>query len=296
MTFTVDVVIPTYNRSRKLERLLKQLESLEDPVLRRIIVVDNASIDDTSEVLAAFDRVEVIRQRSNIFSAGARQAGWAVATAEFVCFIDDDNVVGDEIFTRLGSFLEFNPSVALVAPLQFRYDDGSIWCAGGVISRLVRATRSKDISLLQGEHNFDFQPNVFMLRRALKDEGFNFDWKRFPHNWSEAEVCHRIKEAGYTVRTCPSAVTYHDIDYVGVFTRLNEINAEDQARSRVVYRRLYADRVPVWIWFILVVLPVSWLLLGIEVIRQQRSWRILWRYSVGTWVGFRESLTSKVVE
>lgn len=292
MSFTVDVVIPTFNRSRQLKRLLDQLISYDDPALRRIIVVDNASNDDTSEVLKKCgDRVEVIRKPINVLSAGARQAGWEIATADFVCFIDDDNILGSNLFSELGEFIASDPSIGLVAPLQYRFDDGTVWCTGGVISELARASYTVDLSCLEVERNFDFQPNVFMARRSLISKGIDFDWKRFPHNWSEAEFGYRIKDAGYTIRTCTTAVVYHDIDYGGVFTRLNERNAEDQARSRIVYRRLYANRIAVWVWFVLVVMPGSSFLLGIETIKKRRSWRILWRYAIGTWEGFRESVT-----
>ena len=86
----ISVVIPCYNYGRFLHDaicsvLRQELEAFE------IIVVDDGSSDNTSEVAAAFgDRVGYIRT-SNSGVSSARNLGASVATGDWVAFLDADD-------------------------------------------------------------------------------------------------------------------------------------------------------------------------------------------------------------
>ena len=60
-----------------------------------VVVVDDASTDDTPILLAEIERstelhLRVVRQKVNGGPAAARNAGWRVARADLVAFVDDD--------------------------------------------------------------------------------------------------------------------------------------------------------------------------------------------------------------
>ena len=89
----VSVVIPTYNRARfvpaAIESVLAQtFRDLE------VIVVDDASTDDTADLLAATfgARIRVERLPFNHGRSTARNVGWALARGEFVAFLDSDDL------------------------------------------------------------------------------------------------------------------------------------------------------------------------------------------------------------
>src|ERR1700712_3452675 len=86
---SVTVVIATRNRAATLLVTLAKLDRLaERPP---IIVVDNASTDDTAaRVRAAFPRVRVLSLPRNLGGA-ARNCGVALASTPFVAFSDDDS-------------------------------------------------------------------------------------------------------------------------------------------------------------------------------------------------------------
>jgi glycosyltransferase involved in cell wall biosynthesis len=87
----VSVIIPTFNRAHciagSVESVLTQtFQDLE------VIVVDDGSTDDTTEVLARFgNRIRVIRQENGGVSA-ARNAGIRVARAKWIAFQDSDDM------------------------------------------------------------------------------------------------------------------------------------------------------------------------------------------------------------
>ena len=86
----VSVVIPTYN-SRAY--LLQAIESALDQTLppAEVIVVDDGSTDGTSDLLAPFLKRIRYQRQPNLGVSAARNAGLAMATGEFVAFLDADD-------------------------------------------------------------------------------------------------------------------------------------------------------------------------------------------------------------
>ena len=85
----VSVVIPCYNQahflSEAIESVLSQTcESFE------IIVVDDGSTDNTSELASRYQKVRLLRQENRGVSA-ARNAGLAESEGEYVVFLDADD-------------------------------------------------------------------------------------------------------------------------------------------------------------------------------------------------------------
>ena len=88
----VSIIIPTYNRAPLLKRAVQS-------VLRQtytnfeIIVIDDASTDDTEKVVTSFNesRVKYLKNNSNKGPAASRNKGICLAEGEFVAFLDDDD-------------------------------------------------------------------------------------------------------------------------------------------------------------------------------------------------------------
>lgn len=86
----VSVVIPTYNRARTIGKAIDSVlaQSFQD---LEVIVVDDGSQDDTSEVLSRFgSRIRLIRQENCGVSA-ARNAGIREARGKWIAFLDSDD-------------------------------------------------------------------------------------------------------------------------------------------------------------------------------------------------------------
>jgi glycosyltransferase involved in cell wall biosynthesis len=94
----VSVVVSTYRRSRNLARLVAALEAQTLPADRfEVLIVDNGSGDDTSDVLAdlaARTTIDLrpLRIEENEGPAPARNLGWRSSRAPYVAFTDDDCV------------------------------------------------------------------------------------------------------------------------------------------------------------------------------------------------------------
>jgi glycosyltransferase involved in cell wall biosynthesis len=88
----VSVVMPTYNRASLLDRAIRSALNQTYNNLE-IIVVDDASSDETPDVVKAFQdqRVRYIRHETNRGGSAARNTGIRNATGEFIAFLDDDD-------------------------------------------------------------------------------------------------------------------------------------------------------------------------------------------------------------
>lgn len=90
----VTVVIPAFNAAATLPRALASVFA-QTRAPAEIVVVDDASQDHTWEVLQALDKdalpIRTLRLASNGGVAAARNAGWAVASQDYVAFLDADD-------------------------------------------------------------------------------------------------------------------------------------------------------------------------------------------------------------
>lgn len=81
------LIIPAYNEEENLGRVLDIV--LRSPLLKRIIVIDDGSEDNTATVAESYEGVEVIKQE-NRGKAGAMETGVNASNGELLLFLDAD--------------------------------------------------------------------------------------------------------------------------------------------------------------------------------------------------------------
>jgi glycosyltransferase involved in cell wall biosynthesis len=102
----IAVVVPTHDRAHLLPRLVACLEAQRDVSAFEVVIVDDASTDDTPRVLAALVgrsalTMRVERLASNAGPATARNVGWRATSAPLVAFTDDDCLPQPQWLARL---------------------------------------------------------------------------------------------------------------------------------------------------------------------------------------------------
>jgi glycosyltransferase involved in cell wall biosynthesis len=91
-TATVDVVIPVRNMARHLPAAVASVLA-QGPAVAQIIVVDDASSDDSAALAERFGPpVRLLRRDRQGGIAAARNSGIAVATAPLIAFLDADDL------------------------------------------------------------------------------------------------------------------------------------------------------------------------------------------------------------
>lgn len=123
------VVISTYNRAHLVSRAIKSVLSQEYSNLE-IIVVDDASSDNTAEVIHEnFPKIRYIRQESNQGPGPARDRGIREASNQWVVILDDDDELLPKALLKVEELmcLQGLLTTSRIFPvIQFAHSNGSI--------------------------------------------------------------------------------------------------------------------------------------------------------------------------
>ena len=84
------IIITTHNRPERLRRAIASAFAAAKDA--EVIVVDDASTDETAQVCAAIPRIKYVRVERNQGVAGARNIGLISSRGEFISFLDDDDL------------------------------------------------------------------------------------------------------------------------------------------------------------------------------------------------------------
>ena len=116
---TVDVLVPTYNRSAMLRRCLESIQAQTYTDIR-VIIGDNCSDDDTRMVAQDFcgrdGRFGYVRNATNLGMYGNMNSLFTRVTAPYVHFMHDDDWLEPSFYERMIAGLEESPEAALVWP------------------------------------------------------------------------------------------------------------------------------------------------------------------------------------
>jgi glycosyltransferase involved in cell wall biosynthesis len=111
----VTVGIPTYNRARWLRESMRSVlsQTFED---FRLLVCDNASDDETREVVTSFrdPRIDYRRSERNIGMIGNLNRVVDLAETEAIVLLPDDDLLYPEYLSRVVDVLERHPTVGVV--------------------------------------------------------------------------------------------------------------------------------------------------------------------------------------
>jgi mycofactocin system glycosyltransferase len=230
----VSIVIPTYNRARELERCLHSLLTLEYPAhCLEIIVVDDASTDDTKGVLQRMAqkavkcglemRVVCHQRRQGV--GISRNTGTQAAQHELVAYIDSDCVASPGWLKELVPVFQ-DIHVAAVGGMIRAYDRGTLLgCYEDVRSSLFMGMQPQQMRL---EGPLTYLPTANMvLRRATWQQLAGFA----PMTQGEdVDFCRRLLVSGASIHYLPQGVVYHDYrTTLGAFLRIRAAYASAEA-------------------------------------------------------------------
>src|SRR6185369_6325417 len=86
----ISVIIPTHSRPHLLPRAIAS--ALEAGADLEVIVVDDASSDETAEVCKSVAGIKYVRLERNQGVAGARNLGILESSGQYLAFLDDDDL------------------------------------------------------------------------------------------------------------------------------------------------------------------------------------------------------------
>ncbi len=118
----ISAVIPTYNRAQTIIKAIESARNQNYPV-SEIIVVDDASSDETGQVVQAIDddRIRYFRFDKNKGAAGARNYGASQARYDMIAFLDSDDTWRPDKIKKQMSYMMSHPEYRLVYSAYVRH-------------------------------------------------------------------------------------------------------------------------------------------------------------------------------
>ncbi len=202
---SVSVVVAVYNRAGEIGSCIESLMNLIYPRLKyEVIVVDDASDDDTSSVVSRYG-VKLIRLERNQGQSAARNVGVTEARGEIIAFIDSDCIAEPEWLRELVPYFQDSRN-ALVGGYVAPYYRNSVLDRYEEVKSPLNM--GKDMLIGTGEESDFYVPTCNMLVRRdvfLRVRGFNESLRV----GEDVDFCWKLKENGCRLIYAPYGTVRH---------------------------------------------------------------------------------------
>ena len=165
----VSVVIPTYNRARKLLRAISSVlyQTFTD---YDVIVVDDGSDDGTADCLKpVMDQIKYMRHPENMGVSAARNSGIKASRYPFIAFLDSDDYWLPQKLSAQMAFFKQNPEAVACQTEE-------IWIRKGLrVNPGKRHLKPSGEIFVPSLKLCLVSPSAVVLKRSLLDEVGLFD-------------------------------------------------------------------------------------------------------------------------
>jgi mycofactocin glycosyltransferase len=202
---SVTVIIPVRNRPEDIFECLTSLTKLDYPADKiEIIVVDDASSDNTPQIISGFP-VRLIKNPVRRQASYSRNLAASEAKGDILAFIDSDCVAHPLWLKELVPAFLDESNGAVGGKVDSWFDNKAIDLYEKVSSSLNMGNRSRSS---KEEGNFFYLPTCNLLvkkEQFLKLDSFNIEMTV----GEDVDFCWRLKDSGYEIEYRPAGIVFH---------------------------------------------------------------------------------------
>lgn len=234
------IVIPVHNRASLTRECLGSLLG-QDLQGAEIVVVDDASRDETPQLLASYgERLRVVSFADNRGFASACNEGVAASSGHHVVLLNNDTRPTAGWLERLTGYADAHPEAGLVG-CKLLWPTGAVQHAGVVIDanrdvRHIYLGFPGDHPAVNRARRFQVVTAACVLvRREVFESLGGFDLE-FTNGYEDVDFCLRAGERGHEVHYCPDSVVYH------LESASRGYETEADLANRELYHRRWDER------------------------------------------------------
>lgn len=211
----VSIVIPAFNKWDFTFRCLMSIARHTGEVHHEVIVVDNASADDTRLALPRLEGLRWHRNEENLGFARACNQGAAMARGRHVLFLNNDTEALAGWLSPMVRLAESDRTVGVVGA-KLLFPDGTLQHAGVAIAfaspfpitpvhidyrrPASASTRPLELSCVTGA--------CLLIDRALFHDVGGFD-ESYRNGYEDVDLCFKVRARGRRIAYTPESVLYH---------------------------------------------------------------------------------------
>jgi cellulose synthase/poly-beta-1,6-N-acetylglucosamine synthase-like glycosyltransferase len=195
----LSIVVIGRNEGTRLARCFASIEAMRSPGPTELIYVDSGSSDGSSAVAAACGATVIALFSAYPTAAAGRNAGWRIAHAPIVMFLDGDTILHpDFLVDSLNEFAR-DSRVAVVFGNRREIDPGS-----SLFNRVL------DLDWISPQsHESTHCGGDAMVRKHVLEEVNGFDDSLIAGE--EPDMCRRIRGRGYLIVHVNRPMTGHEL-------------------------------------------------------------------------------------
>ena len=213
------IIIPNWNGAAHLPTCLTALraQTFQD---FEVLVADNASTDDSLELLARdYPEVRVIRLERNFGFTGACNAGLRAARGEALILLNNDTEADPRWLAEVLAAFERYPQAGLVASRMLLFDRRDVFHTAGDIFKTDgipgnRGVWQADRGQFAEGPVFSANGGSAAYRHAMLDQIGLLD-DDFFYSCEDVDLAWRAQLAGWPCVYAPRAVVYHKLSASG---------------------------------------------------------------------------------
>jgi GT2 family glycosyltransferase len=214
----VSIVIPVRNNLIFTKQCLNSIAKNTDYENFEVIIVDNASTDETADFLANFNlpiKGKVITNGDNkTYSVVNNQARTLALDSDFILTLNNDTIVTKGWLSKMLEVFNLYDNIGAVGCKLLFPGSGGIQHAGVYFMHHGIPDHSfidydKDDTLVNQRSIVPAVTAACMLMPTnIFDEAGGFD-ERYHFGYEDIALCNKIRELGYKVIYEPKAIVYH---------------------------------------------------------------------------------------
>lgn len=211
----VSIIIPVYNKSIYTYNCLKSIrDESRDSIQFEIIVVDDSSSDNTSQVLEAISGIKIVNNKQNQGFIRSCNVGASEARGKFLYFLNNDTQVLGGWLSNLLSVIQDDETVGAVGS-KLIYPDGRLQEAGGIIWQDASGYNyGRFDDPWEPEYNYvrevDYCSGASLLiRKEIFQSLGGFSENFLPAYYEDTDLCFSVRQLGYKVMYQPKSEIVH---------------------------------------------------------------------------------------
>ena len=269
------IIIVSWNVSALLERCLNSIFASEGAFQYRVVVVDNASSDDSVEMInSRYQQAELLTNETNVgYSAannmGLRALGFTGSEwprPRYVLLLNPDTELPPNAIFDMLRYLEERPSIGAAGP-QLILPDGSLdlacrrsfpspsvsfWHFTGLARCFPRNQRFGRYNMTYVDPDQDIEVDsvvgAFMMVRAEAIAATGLLDERFFMYGEDLDWAYRIRQVGWQIRYNPLVIVHH----------VKRASSQQSARARrefyramlLFYQKHYRQQTVFWLHYL----------------------------------------------